>query len=243
MHHTHNIDCLITRNQLANPELISIEAYEMGYQYDPVEPHEPHKANFQQDTLCGFGNLTINEAWFSGFGDQCYVCDQVVRVINEELTQTESTEAVDKYLDSFPAEVRSALMPLKSRIAKMLDPVLPNTTECNPECNPMPLPIGYLSDDNHRRQVYDFKYDWNVDQAGLLPGHDQFIRGVIQWLNKLGYCSPYITSRDSKIDLSRPEYQEAIQEPPSLDEMMAMFDELKNTAIEFFANLAKKVGE
>lgn len=230
MHHTYLHDCWMTKIQLSFADLIDYRMLSWGDRIDQ-DTGKIVQANIETDTFCGF-NTSVYDSWFTGFGEMCYVCDNVVLAINSELStasRNRSTGFVDKLLETLPESIRSKLLPLTSRVTllQMFDSEIPDHKECNPNCDPMPLPPNYLGDDNHIRQVEDYIKEPGANQWYVLPVPDLMLNAVVRWLNFQGHCSPWVTSINSTIDRKRPEYQEAMKNVPSLFEFKILFNYLK----------------
>ena len=176
MHHTYLSDCWLTKIQLNYFDLIDYRFFLNGIPIFDPDKGSWSPGNFETDKICHF-NDSVLDSWFIGFGEQCSVCATVVEAINVELSTTaknRSTGFVDKLLEILPEGIRSKILPMTSRVIlqQMFDSKIPDHNECNPDCDPMPLPPDYLADDNGIRQVEAYKNAGRIDMGLILPMPD-----------------------------------------------------------------------
>jgi hypothetical protein len=151
-------------------------------------------ANIHTDYLTYFDKTLVKEVFQVGFGDLCWVLDQLIKPINQ-LINNEKTElpiAVNRLPKS-----RIYFPKFYSGDLTFFDYNLPNVGNCNRHslrklCKSMPLTQPFTSTANGRRQLFRFKFDENLDLSyTVLLGENIYYNFMIDMLNAQ-YCSPYI---------------------------------------------------
>ena len=150
-------------------------------------------ANIFKDTLTGVPWVTIREVFWIGFGDYCYIPDQLVRPINNLMKGIR--DPIPTAAKRLPKWILEKYFPaFNSGNFSALSHTLEEVGECNTEWGTLPEPTWMRNTEQGRRQFEAFRFDEGID----LSPDIEMIEGVYKkmWfdLNQSGYCSPYVTT-------------------------------------------------
>jgi hypothetical protein len=190
LHHGYYSDCFLAKWQLSKPAYLTPMSYNTAWKFDPAT-RQMSQANLTTDTMCHY-NTPVVDTWHLGFGEMCFVCDQVVLAINQMLNnQTVSNGALHKSLSK---KIRLKSSKTMNPLNTVFTERAIDASECNPQCNPMPYPPSYLSDANNRRQLEKMTNNWGLNLGAPMQLSDVIINVLITLFNKSGFCSAYATA-------------------------------------------------
>ncbi len=183
--------------QLSQDEHLVPRSFNLGIKLDD-ETQKIVMSNIDTDYLTYFKNISVREAFQIGFGDQCYIYDQLIGPINKMLRNEKipEPEAIQRLRFSLPPLAFAKFFPksaLYPENVTFFDYFLPDVGDCNPEpdCKLMPVALKFLDTDNGRRQYKVFVEAANFDITRFAkPAEDHYYE-FIYYLNKY-YCSPYV---------------------------------------------------
>ena len=192
MHHTANMIVTDFRWQFSRRENLTPLSYDQMNFFDPATG-KIRRASIRTDTLTGAPWVTARETFWTGFGEHCYIADQLIRPNNnlmrgiKDPTPTAAKRipqwVAEKYYPNFNRGNFSAFSSTFTEVG-----------ECNHICHPIPKPTFMRETEAGRRQYEAFIYDDGFDLAPTIDYHERIFYRLWLDLNKSGYCSPYVTT-------------------------------------------------
>lgn len=150
------------------------------------------KGNVYTDTITGTGGVPVRQMFWFGFGDLCYIADQLVRPINNLMKGV--ADPVPEALRRLPKPVLMKYFPRLLRINKTsLLHMFEDVGDCNQECKPLPKPTFMGETEQGRRQFRAYQYDVYDDTSDASKA-EQLIYSLWSDLDYHHYCSPYVTN-------------------------------------------------
>lgn len=222
--------------QLSAPSHLTPDTYSLGWRFDPVT-RQRYRANISSDIFCHYNTPVLN-TWHLGFGDQCFICDKMVKSINLELSQ-QSTGIAKRYTKRFSKNIRPKLYRMISKWNPFQTLGLHQTADpsvCNPGCIPQPLPPSYTSNENGRRQLKAYRNEWNLNLYLPMLISDFVINGMVRLFNGFAFCSAYVTSMSNSINSTSLNYRLATRNIPKLYK----YEKLVNYFRNFLVNISPK---
>jgi tyrosinase len=192
------LDYVGLKYHLRRDILLVPESYSLGYKLID-ETHEIVKCDIDNDNLTYFENISVKEAFQVGFGDLCYIYDQMIRPINQMLKNEKPPEpvALKRLKTQLPPNILAKYFPKFAQTPNDLtffDYIFDNVGNCNPgrppNCRSMPIAIGFNDTANGRRQWKAFQGDANMDVTQFLKRYQDFYYEMMKDLNE-NYCSVY----------------------------------------------------
>ena len=134
-----------------------------------------------------------------GFGDLCYIHDQLIRPINDIMHKIERDQpiAIKALMETLPKKTFDRYFPkFAAETATPFDHFFPDIGYCSlekTECPPIPIALRYNSTANGLRQLERFRFDGGLDVTPLTFQAETLYYSFMNELRANGYCSPYIT--------------------------------------------------
>ena len=192
MQHSSNIDNGILRWQLLNNKHLTPLTYDLMVAFNQKDG-SVQNASIRTDTLTGAPNVRIKELFWVGFGDLCYITDQMVEPINKLWKGIK--EPVPTIAKRLPKWVLEKYFPIfNSGNFSGLSHTFEEVGDCNKRCLPLPKPTVMRDTEQGRIQFEAYRYDQGLDLSSLVRmAEDKYLK---MWsdLNSSGYCSPYVTT-------------------------------------------------
>jgi tyrosinase len=190
------IDYVVSKYHLSQDELLVPSTYNMGFRYEP-KTQQIVLTDIDKDTLTYYENITVKETFQLGYGELCFIHDQMIRPINQMLKNEKSPEpvALQRLKTQLSPPLLAKYFPKFAQTPNNLtffDYVLDNVGDCNPNpnCRPMPIALRFNDTENGRRQWKAFEEDPNSYlTSGLILAQD-FYYEMMKDLNE-NYCSVY----------------------------------------------------
>lgn len=153
--------------------------------------------NIENDVLSYFNKTTIAETFQVGFGDLCWIHDQMIKPINRLIKN--EREEVPTAIKRFPKPILQKYYPkIFSGNFTFFDYTLAEVGDCNkgsPEkkCKPMPESHSFMSTANGRRQMHRFLiFDgWTDTSVLALYSENRYYEFMVK-MAEADYCSPYV---------------------------------------------------
>ena len=191
-HLFHNVyNTHVLRWQLLNRQYLTPLSYNSNVRYNP-RTGIIERPDIRKDRLTGIPSVSIRETFQIGFGDFCYITDQLVRPINNLWKGIR--DPIPTSLKRLPRWILKKYFPLfYSGNFSAISHTLEEVGNCNTECFPIPKQTMIRETEQGRRQLEAFAFDEGFDFA---PNYDWSERQIYEmWsdLNQSGYCSPYVT--------------------------------------------------
>jgi hypothetical protein len=183
--------------QLSHDDHLVPRSFNLGIRMD-YKTKKVVMSNIDTDFLDYYENVTVKETFQLGFGDQCYVYDQLIDPINKIMRNEKMPEpvAIKRLRASLPSAVFSKYFPklaLYPENVTFFDYLFPDVGDCNPGpvCQTMPVALTFLDTENSRRQYKAFIEAANLDITRFSkPAEDHYYE-IMNQLNQY-YCSPYV---------------------------------------------------
>ena len=197
--HTY-VDIIQLKWQLQRNNNLVPKTYNLGNKLD-LDSQNISASNLESDHLTYFENVTVKEVFQIGYGDMCYIYDQMIKPINDIIKNKkhELPEYVHRMRSTLTDEKFSYYFPkfaLHADEVTYFDYVLPDVGKCNAIqtngfCSKIPVAQKFTETENGLRQWLRFVKDGfdltpNIVIAENL--YEQFIKDLIH----NNYCSPYI---------------------------------------------------
>ena len=193
MHHANDLDNMLFQWQLLKSEYLTPLSYDWRPRLHPHNGEIVRNASIRTDTLNGVPSVKVKEMFWVGFGDLCYITDQLVKPINNLWNGVEDT--IPSAAKRFPKWIVEKYFPYFHQgnftsLAHKLEEV----GDCNKACLPIPRPTLMRDTEQGRRQFEAYRYDEGLDQTEDVEVDEQYFYNLWSELNSAGYCSPYVTT-------------------------------------------------
>jgi hypothetical protein len=182
--------------QLSRDDYLVPRSYNLGIRLD--EDTQEIVGSDISDNLTYYKNIPVADTFLVGYGDQCYIYDQLVRPINQLMNKETipEPEAIRRLRNSLPTQIFAKYYPrfhFSNESESIFDSILPDVGHCNPKpvCKPMPIAPKFTDTDNGRRQYKAFIEDANFDITQFVVPAEEYYYQFMDDLNKV-YCSPYV---------------------------------------------------
>jgi hypothetical protein len=183
---------LLTDESLVLPNLNKVGKHDPPYDWNTEKIID---ADIENDVLLYYNTTTVAEALSFGFGDFCYIPDQLIESINSVMTNRKPKlpETVEKLRNALPSDEFEILFPIFAKnTTNKLNYMLPDIgVSKTGSCKPMPLVQSFNDTANGLRQFERFKQIGVDARYSTILGEDH-ITFIINTLNKYKYCSPYL---------------------------------------------------
>ncbi|CAG2175935.1 unnamed protein product, partial [Oppiella nova] len=198
--HAHVADYAILKWQLADDQNLLPITYNQGLRYD-WERDEILRADIESDYLTYYDNARVKEIFEIGFGDMCYIHDQLVQPILDIMAnkRPKVPNIAINLMKSLPSDVFEYYFPkFASKTATFFDYFLPdvqsghNFNHKSAFCDEMPVALTFNSTPNGRRLLDVFRTEASIDVTPDAFNAEQQYYQFIEDLNKYKYCSPYL---------------------------------------------------
>jgi tyrosinase len=190
------LDYVGYKYHLSRDDLLVPQTYNMGLRF-VTKTKQIGLTDIEKDTLVYYDNIPVKEAFQLGYGDLCYIYDQLVRPINQMLKNEKTPEpvALKRLKTQLPPDILAKYFPKFAQTQNNLtfiDYLFDDVGYCNPNpnCRPMRIALRFNDTENGRRQWKAFKEDLNSDLTVLLNPAQDFYYEMMKDLNE-NYCSVY----------------------------------------------------
>jgi hypothetical protein len=194
--HEWQADYVLLKWQLTEDKNLVPQSYNLGIKL-VNETQKIVISDIDSDFLTYYKNISVKESFQIGFGDLCYIHDQMIKPINQLIRNEKNAEpeAIKRLRTSLPATTFARYFPkfaLYPNEVNFFDYVLPQVGDCNTnQCRPMPTALRFTDTDNGRRQFKSFIKAANFDITPLVTVAESYYYEFINELNRYHYCSPY----------------------------------------------------
>ena len=193
MHHTNEMDNIMLRWQLLEKEFLTPLSYNWIPRLNPRNGKIVNNASITTDHLTGVPSVKVKEMFWVGFGDLCYITDQLVKPINNLWNGVK--DSVPSAAKRFPNAIIEKYYPYFAQgdftgLANKLEEV----GDCNKACLPIPKPILMRETEQGKLQFEAFRYDEGLDLGPQIKMAEHSLIKIWSDLNKANYCSPYVTT-------------------------------------------------
>jgi hypothetical protein len=182
--------------QLSQDDLLVPESYNLGLKLIN-KSQRIVISDIEKDNLTYYENIPVKETFQLGYGDLCYIYDQMIRPINQMLKREKTPEPVPlkRLKTQLPYNILAKYFPkfaLNPNNLTFFDYLFNNVGDYNPypKCRPMPIALRFNDTGNGRRQYKAFKEAANFDLTPLLNPAQDFYYQMMKDLNNY-YCSVY----------------------------------------------------
>ena len=193
MHHwsvEHNINL---RWQFLRREFLTPLSYDNldAFQLKDGDVRTP---NIRTDYLSGAPGVTIRETFWIGFGDYCYISDQLVRPINNLMKGIR--DPIPTAAKRLPKWITKKYFPNFRTLGNFsaLSHTFEEVGECNAKCLPLPKPTFMRETEIGRRQFEVYAFDEGLDEGAGIDFYERRLYRLWSDLNKAKSCSPYVTT-------------------------------------------------
>jgi hypothetical protein len=190
------IDYIFSKYHLSRDDLLVPQTYNIGLRY-VTKTKQIVLNDIEKDTLTYYDNILVKEAFQLGYGDLCFIHDQMIRPINQLLKNEKPPEPVglQRLKTQLPPTLLAKYFPKFAQTPNNLtffDYFYDNVGDCNPNpnCRPMPIALRFNDTENGRRQWKAFEEDLNSNITGVLNAAQDFYYEMMNDLNE-NYCSVY----------------------------------------------------
>ena len=153
----------------------------------------PQTTDIQTDYLTGAPWVTIRETFWIGFGDYCYIPDQLVRPINNVMKGLK--DPIPTSVQRLPQWVIAKHFPaFHSGNFSGLSHTLEEVGDCNTRCLPLPKPTFMRDTEQGKRQFEVFRFVNGLDITSKVEFFEHRMNQLWTDLNGPGYCSPHVTT-------------------------------------------------
>ena len=192
MHHTSSVDGILFRWQLQKKEFLTPLSYDALHAFN-VHNGSVQKANISFDTVTGIPSVTIKELFWMGFGDLCYVQDQLVRPISNLWKGLK--DPIPTAVKRLPQWIIEKYYPVfNAGNFTGVSHTLEEVGDCNTRCFPIPRPTLMRETEQGKNQFEAYVLDLGMDQGSTVELSERKYYGLWSELSRAQYCSPYITT-------------------------------------------------
>ncbi|CAG2106626.1 unnamed protein product [Medioppia subpectinata] len=198
--HAHVADLALLKWQLANDSNLVPQSYNRGANLD-WRTGRVFQANVETDHLTHFEEITVKETFQVGFGELCYIHDQLVQPILDIIANRPPKLPAGALTlqRQLPAQVFDQYFPkFASKSGTYFEHFMPDLRMNNkftPVCDEMPIALSFNSTPTGRRLLEQLRTEGGVDnRPRAFDSEDQYY-GFMNALNKYHYCSPYLQTR------------------------------------------------
>jgi tyrosinase len=192
------LDYIGSKYHLSRDELLVPNTYNMGFRLIN-KTQQIVLTDIEKDTLTYYENITVKETFQLGYGELCFIHDQMIKPINQMLRNEKPSEplAVQRLRSQLPPPIFAKYFPKFAHPfgnLTFLDYVFADVGDCNPgnppNCRRMPIAPRFTETENNRRQYKAFKEDANIDLTPFLDPAQEYYYDMMRDLNDY-YCSVY----------------------------------------------------
>lgn len=189
-------DYAILKWQLSNDQNLVPHSFNEGSKYN-WRTEEISRADIERDFFTYYSSIRVKESFQIGFGEMCYIHDQLIKPINDIIhnRRSELPNVVNGLKKSLPYKLFAKYYPkFASNSATFFDYFLPDVriSYKNSNCGEIPIALAYNSTPNGRRQLYKFKSDAYIDVTpDVFEAEDEYY-SFMKDLRSYQYCSPYL---------------------------------------------------
>ena len=194
-------DYAILKWQLADDNNLVPSAYSQGSKFD-WKTDSVLGADLQNDYLTYYEDVRVKEVFQVGYGELCYIQDQLVRPILDiisnkkpkipktviHLKKSLPDKAFKRYFPKFAANTATPfdyLLPDVGKSFKLKKKYLKG-------CKDLPVALGYESTPNGRKFLKVMATEANIDVTpDVLYAEQQYFK-FMKTLKRYRYCSPYV---------------------------------------------------
>lgn len=201
--HEYQTDYSLLKWQLTDDKNLVPNSYDLGIKLD-WDTQKVLISDIENDVFTYYTNITVKESFQVGFGELCYIHDQLIKPINQIIKNEKRKlpKAVQRLKSSLPKKLFKRYFPkfaLFPNRVTFFDHVLPEVGDCNPTkpnglCNHMPLAQRFTSTENGRRVWDDFIHLANFNVTPHVLAAEDTYFDFMNHLNKYHYCSPYVSN-------------------------------------------------
>jgi hypothetical protein len=143
-------------------------------------------------------NRSAVEYYQLGYGDMCYVYDNLIDPINRVMRNEPPVipAALDRLLQQVDDTLLAEYFPLFAQgkydfSTHMFEEIEGN---CNHECKPSPFYQRYNDTENGRRQVVELRYGLAFDENNYEQKFQDYFWSMTSDLNSARYCNPVVNT-------------------------------------------------
>ncbi|CAG2108021.1 unnamed protein product [Medioppia subpectinata] len=196
--HAHVADYAILKWQLADDQNLLPISYNQGMKHD-WQRDEITSADIENDYLTYYEKARIKEIFQIGFGDMCYIHDQLVQPILDIVAKKRPKlpKMARNLRKMLPNDVYENYFPkFAAKTATFFDYFLPvvhnGVHKPKGYCNELPIALSYNSTPNGRRLLGQLQTLAGIDVTPEALNAEQQYYEFIDDMNKYRYCSPYL---------------------------------------------------
>ena len=191
------LDLSFYKYQLSSDENLMSNNFDAGIKYD-FKLKRTAIADLKRDVLPEFTDISLIETFQLGYGELCYVHDQLIKPINQLMKGHYSPipKAVERLKTTLPETLfelyypKFALYPNKVTIFDHMMTEIPD--HCNAICRPTPVAYNYVDTPEGLRAWNRFKNDLGMDMTKVLTEIEKSYLRFMGFINGYQYCSPYV---------------------------------------------------
>ena len=151
------------------------------------------RPNIRTDYLTGAPGVTIRQMFWIGFGDICYIPDQLVRPINNLMKGIR--DPIPTAAKRLPQSIKQKYFPnFYSGNFSGFSHTFEEVGECNAKCLPLPKPTFMRETEIGRRQFEQYVHDVGFNAGPTVDFYERKMYRLWEDLNWYKYCSPYVTT-------------------------------------------------
>ena len=190
-------DLSLWKWQLMNDRNLVPENYNLGVKYN-FQLMRSEIADINRDILPVF-DVPIKESFQLGYGELCYVYDQLIKPINQLIKGKYSPlpVAAKRLRAVLPKKLfdvyypKFALYPNKVTIFDHLMPDIPD--HCNVACRSTPVAHNFKDTPEGLRVLDHYKNDLGLDLTPSVTEWENSYLRLMGFVNQYQYCSPYVS--------------------------------------------------
>ena len=194
LHHVNTVDLEIVKWQFLEQANLTPLSFSQAQKFNPLSG-DLEKADITTDEVTGLPGVTVREGFWLGFGNQCSITDQIVRLLLNRIKGV--ADPIPTAVKRMPVEIKQKYYPMFLNLQNFtgFSHFLEEVGECNPRCLPIVKPTFIEMTENGRQHFLSvFEYDGGFDLGtGFIQAEQNFVE-LWRDLNRVRYCSPYVTT-------------------------------------------------
>ena len=184
------------RWQLLKSEFLTPLSYNWLPRFNPDNGQLIRNASIMTDTLNGVPSVKVKEMFWVGFGDLCYITDQLIKPINNLWKGVkDEKDTIPSAVKRLPKAIIEKYFPyFQQGNFSVLAHKLEDVGDCNKACLPIPRPTLMCETQQGKLQFEELRYDEGLDLSTKIKMSEQYFYKIWLDLNNSKYCSPYVTT-------------------------------------------------
>ena len=194
LHHVTILDCEIAKWQFLNfPAFLTPLSYNSQIRFNPLTG-DVQQADIFTNEVNGLPGVTVREWFWLGFGEQCSLTDQVVRLLLNKAKGV--ANPIPTAVKRMPDYIKQKYYPYYQNLSNFngFSDFHEEVGECNPRCLPIVKPTFAKESEQGRRQINIHFYDNGYDLGTAFLLAEKIFYDLWRDMNRVGYCSPYVTT-------------------------------------------------